>query len=124
VTAPIERSDPAPHANPVRPVPSLPTASAAGPVAAVAPVVPQQPAVPIGVVAQVVAAAVQGVTWAVRPEAAIGVADEFSFPIALTLSVVAYLVIQGRIDRRDPKLRLAPLHAAETVVRFEQEAEL
>jgi hypothetical protein len=72
----------------------------------------------------VVAAAVDGVAWAVRPEAAISVAGEFTFPIALAIAVVAYLGVQGRIDRRDPKLRLAPQHVIETIMRFETEAEL
>jgi hypothetical protein len=38
--------------------------------------------------------------------------------------VLAFIAVQGHIDRRDPKLRLAPQHVVETVVRFEREAEL
>ncbi|HUF84453.1 MAG TPA: hypothetical protein VMQ81_07675 [Acidimicrobiia bacterium] len=83
-----------------------------------------QPATPTGVVAQVFAAAIDGVTRVVRPEAAVTVAEHFTFPIALTLAVVGFVGIQGYIDRRDPKLRLAPQHIIETVVRFEPEAEL
>ena len=70
------------------------------------------------------AAAIGGVTHVVRPGAAVAVAGQFSFPLALALAVVAYLVVQGRMDRRDPKLRLAPQHVVETVVRFEPEAKL
>jgi hypothetical protein len=106
------------------PVPSLPAASAAGPARAITPSAIVQPSAPIGFVGQVVAAALGGVTWAVQPEAAITVAGEFTFPIALTVAVVAYLVVQGHIDRRDPKLRLAPQHVIETIVKFEPEAEL
>jgi negative regulator of sigma E activity len=83
-----------------------------------------QPATPTGVVAQVLAAAIDGVTRVVQPEAAITVAEQFTFPIALTLAVIGFLGVQGYIDRRDPKLRLAPQHVVETVIRFEPEAEL
>jgi hypothetical protein len=106
------------------PVPSLPAASAAGPTRAIAPSAVIQPSAPTGFVAQVVTAAVAGVAWAVRPDAAITVAGEFTFPIALALAVVAYLMVQGHIDRRDPKLRLAPQHVIETVVKFEPEVDL
>jgi hypothetical protein len=105
------------------PVPSLPAASAAGPSRALAPSAVIQPPTPTGFVATVLAAAVDGVAWAVRPDAAITVANEFTFPIALTIAVVGYLVVQGHIDRRDPKLRLAPQHVIETVVKFEPEPE-
>ena len=79
---------------------------------------------PTGVVAQVLAAAITGVTTVVQPAAAVAVASEFTFPITLTVAVVLFLAIQGHIDRRDPKLRLAPRHVVETVVRFEAEDEL
>jgi len=39
------------------------------------------------------------------------------FPILLALIVLAFLMLQGRIDRRDPKLALAPVKP--DVVRFE-----
>jgi hypothetical protein len=32
------------------------------------------------------------------------VAEPFAFPIALVVAVGAFLVVQGRIDRREPKL--------------------
>jgi hypothetical protein len=91
----------------------------------VAPALPaMEPALPIGVVGQVVAAAIGGVTHVVHPDAAVAVAEEFTFPIALTIAVLGYLAVQGHIDRRDPKLRLAPQHVIETVIRFEPEGEL
>ena len=83
-----------------------------------------QPAAPTGGGALVLAAAIDGVTRVVQPEAAVTVAEEFTFTIALTLAVIGFLAVQGHIDRRDPKLRLAPQHVVETVVRFEPEAEL
>lgn len=76
------------------------------------------------VVAQVIGAAITGVTTVVRPEAAVAVAEQFTFPLALTVAVIVYLVVQGHVDRRDPKLRLAPQHIRETVLRFEPEADL
>ena len=38
-------------------------------------------------------------------------ADKSVFPFSLILIVLAFLGIQGRIDRSDPKLALAPLNA-------------
>ena len=82
------------------------------------------PTGPAAVVGQVVGAAVEQVVRAVRPEAAVAVATEFGFPLALAFAVLAYLVIQGQIDRRDPKLRVAPQNAVETLVTFKTEEEL
>ena len=59
-----------------------------------------------------------------KPQAAAAVAAEFSFPLILTMAVVGYIVAQGRIDRRDPKLRLAPQNSTETIIRFEREDQL
>ena len=122
-TAPIGRLDPAPPP-PAAPAPSLPTAPVPGPTKTVVPPAVIQPPTPTGVVALVLAAAIEGVTRVVRPEAAVSIAGQFTFPIALTLAVVGFLGIQGYIDRRDPKLRLAPQHVIETVVRFEPEGDL
>jgi hypothetical protein len=83
-----------------------------------------EPSGPGAVVGQVVVAAVQQVARAVRPEAAVAVATEFTFPLALALAVVAYLVIQGQVDRRDPKLRMAPQHAGDTFLTFVAEEQL
>ena len=107
--------------------PVQPPASAPLPEAAPAPeaaVLRNEPTGPAAVVGQVVGAAVEQVVRAVRPEAAVAVATEFTFPLALALAVLAYLVIQGQIDRRDPKLRVAPQNVVETLVTFKTEEEL
>ena len=67
---------------------------------------------------------IRGVRSAVKPEAASAVAQTFGFPLALMIAVLAFLIIQGRMDERDPKLRRAPLTTAETTVLFVDEAEL
>ena len=105
---------PMPMANPLS-APEPPTASL---------VTPSEPAGPGAVVGQVVFAAVQQVARAVRPEAAVAVATEFTFPLALALAVVGYLVIQGLVDRRDPKLHMAPQQAGETFMTFVTEEQL
>jgi tetrahydromethanopterin S-methyltransferase subunit D len=87
-------------------------------------IVPEAASGPAAMVGQVVGAAVEQVVRAVRPEAAVAIATEFSFPLALALAVLAYLVIQGQIDRRDPKLRVAPQNVVETLVTFKTEEEL
>jgi hypothetical protein len=51
-------------------------------------------------------------------QAAFTTAHKLSFPIGLTLLVIAFLVIQGRFDRRDPKLRLAPIDSKHDLVPF------
>lgn len=79
---------------------------------------------PQAIVGAVFSEVVKSVRVAVKPEAATAVAQTFGFPIALMLAVLAFLVIQGRMDERDPKLRRAPLTAAETTVFFVNEAEL
>jgi hypothetical protein len=45
-------------------------------------------------------------------------AKRFAFPLALAGLVGAFLLIQGRIDRRDPKLAVAPIETREDVVSF------
>lgn len=40
------------------------------------------------------------------------VAERVAFPAGLALALVAFLAVQGRIDRRDPKLALAPARRA------------
>jgi hypothetical protein len=40
---------------------------------------------------------------------AVGTAKQLGFPLALALIVIAFLFIQDRLDRRDPKLALAPI---------------
>jgi hypothetical protein len=61
---------------------------------------------------------------AVKPEAAGAVAQTFGFPLALMLAVLIFLLIQGRMDDRDPKLRRAPLTSAETTIPFANEVDL
>ena len=79
---------------------------------------------PFGFVRNVLTGAVGTVGLIIRPEAAIAVATEFTFPLALALAVLMFLVIQDQIDRRDPKLRAAPQHATDTFIRFKPEEQL
>ncbi len=91
------------------------------------PAAPADTAAPIGpgsVVSEFVTAAVEQMARVVRPEAAIAVATEFTFPLVLALAVLVFLVIQGHVDRRDPKLRLAPQHVVETYLEFQGEEQL
>jgi hypothetical protein len=60
----------------------------------------------------------------VQPAAAAAVATAFGFPLALMLAVLAFLVVQSRLDGRDPKLRSAPLTSADTIVPFTNEVDL
>jgi hypothetical protein len=57
----------------------------------------------------------------VKPAAAAAVASSFAFPLLLMLIVVFFLVVQPRMDGRDPKLRKAPRTTGETLVEFEEE---
>jgi len=77
-----------------------------------------------GVFGQVVSLAAEQVGRYVRPDAVAAVATEFTFPLALTLAVLAFLVVQHRLDRRDPKLRVAPQNVVETLVQFQGEDQL
>ena len=79
---------------------------------------------PVAVVGQVLSAAAQEIVRVVRPEAAVAVATEFGFPLALAAAVLGFLLIQGYVDRRDPKLRMAPQTALETIVQFKTEEQL
>jgi len=79
---------------------------------------------PIDLIGTVLTGAVGNVGLILRPEAALAVATEFTFPMALALAVLIFLVVQDQVDRRDPKLRVAPQHAADTFVRFEPEEAL
>jgi hypothetical protein len=60
----------------------------------------------------------------VRPEVAAAVASTFGFPIGLALVVVAFLVLQNRLDNRDPKLRAAAASWTERTLPYEREDEL
>jgi hypothetical protein len=52
------------------------------------------------------------------------VASSFAFPLLLMLIVVFFLVVQPRMDGRDPKLRNAPRTGRETLVQFEEDGVL
>jgi hypothetical protein len=45
-------------------------------------------------------------------------AEQVAFPLALALMVGAFLMVQNRIDRRDPKLALAPIDADHETLTF------
>ena len=61
------------------------------------------------------------VATTVQPEAAAAVASTFTFPLLLMLLVLVYLVVESRVDARDPKLRAAPLTSADNRVTFADE---
>jgi hypothetical protein len=74
-----------------------------------------------GVLDYVADAAVDQAAIIVKPAAAAAVASSFAFPLILMLAVLFFLVVQPRMDARDPKLRNAPRTATETFVQFEDE---
>ncbi len=53
---------------------------------------------------------------------AANVATSFGFPMALALAVLLFLLVQGPLDARDPKLRAAPRSMSDTLVEFVDEA--
>jgi hypothetical protein len=69
-------------------------------------------------------AAVTQAALVVKPNAAVAVASSFAFPLALMAVVLFFLVIQPRLDGRDPKLRAAPRTSNESLVLFEEEGSL
>jgi hypothetical protein len=79
---------------------------------------------PAELVGDVLAAAAEQIATVVKPEAAAVVATAFSFPLILMAAVVFYLIGQGRIDARDPKLRSAPRTPKDVVMDFREEEEL
>lgn len=52
-------------------------------------------------------------------KAALDAAKKVAFPLALALIAGAFVILQGRIDRRDPKLAAAPIEIDEQLLRFE-----
>jgi hypothetical protein len=46
-------------------------------------------------------------------------AKTYVFPMALTLIVVLFLLVQSRLDRRDPKLSMAPVDSKLDEMDFE-----
>lgn len=79
---------------------------------------------PQNIIPNLVRGAVEGLSGAVQPEAAVVVAVSFGFPLLLMLAVIGFLLLQGHLDRRDPKLRVAPRSASELLVPWSEEAEL
>lgn len=75
-----------------------------------------------GAVDAIVGFAVEGAGRVLQPEAAATVATTFGFPITLALLVLLFLLVQSRMDDRDPKLRSAPRSLADTLVAFEDDA--
>lgn len=51
-------------------------------------------------------------------EASVPAARQFSLPLALGALVLAFLAIQGRVDKRDPKLTVAPVTMADDLLPF------
>jgi len=45
--------------------------------------------------------------------------QEFAFPLTLAIAVLLFLLFQGELDRRDPKLAYAPVDSAKDMVSFE-----
>lgn len=92
--------------------------------------VPQPPARlsdfgrPQDVIPGLVRGAVDRLSYAVQPEAAAVVASSFGFPLLLMLAVIGFLMLQGYLDRRDPKLRMAPRTLGELTVPWTEEADL
>ncbi len=74
-----------------------------------------------GGIADVLTAVVKQVTGALKPSVVVVVATTFTFPILLALLVLLFLVVQHRLDARDPKLRHAPRSAFDTYIAFEEE---
>jgi hypothetical protein len=74
-----------------------------------------------GMVNALVGAAVDGAGQVIRPEAAAVVATAFGFPMVLALLVLVFLVLQPRLDNRDPKLHNAPHTFTDTLIGFEDD---
>ncbi len=104
---------PAPTARLTAPVPAPTAEPAPAPMAAK----------PQGLEA-VVVDTVATVALVVKPAAAVAVASTFGFPLILMAAVLLFLMIQGRLDHRDARLRAALGQTAEAVVPFEDEERL
>ena len=111
-----------------RPPDNAPVPEAGPPPMEAAPIqqiAPLGPGAVVGqVFGQVFTAAAEQAARVVRPEAVVAVAAEFTFPLALALAVLIFLVIQEQVDRRDPKLRMAPQHVGDTLMQFQSEDQL
>jgi hypothetical protein len=69
-------------------------------------------------------AAIRQVAMVIKPQAAVVVAAAFGFPLILSIIVVLFLLAQGWFDARDPKLRMAPQTAVETILPFRDEEQI
>jgi len=89
----------------------------------VTPLVPGivRPGGPVDLVSGIVRTVADQIAPTLKPAAVAAVAATFGFPLALMLAVLLFLIIQSRIDHRDPKLRSAPLTAADTVLPYVDE---
>jgi hypothetical protein len=74
-----------------------------------------------GVIEAVIGAVTSQVQSTVRPAVVAALAQTFTFPLALAAIVLLFLLIQGRLDERDPKLRYAPRSAGEAYIEFGEE---
>ena len=87
---------------------------------------------PVGAIAPTTAGGIDGIIGGVaerirttvKPAAAAAVATAFGFPLILMIAVLLFLLVQSRLDGRDPKLRSAPLTVADTVLPFRDEDQL
>jgi hypothetical protein len=79
---------------------------------------------PAGDVGAIISGVARQIGSTVKPEAAAAIATTFGFPLVLMVAVLLFLLGQSRLDGRDPKLRAAPLTAAESVLPFRDEEAL
>jgi hypothetical protein len=87
------------------------------------PVVPtvQRGGGPVDAIGGFVRSVADGIAPTVQPAAVAAVAGTFGFPLALMLAVLLFLIVQSRLDGRDPKLRSAPLTTADTFLPYVDE---
>jgi hypothetical protein len=74
-----------------------------------------------GIIEAVLGAVTQQVQSTVKPAVVAALAQTFTFPLALAAIVLLFLLIQSRLDGRDPKLRYAPRSAGEVYIEFGEE---
>jgi hypothetical protein len=79
---------------------------------------------PKGGIDGIISGVAQQIQKTVKPAAAAAVVTTFSFPLILMIAVLLFLLVQSRLDGRDPKLRAAPLTASETILPFRDEDQL
>jgi len=74
-----------------------------------------------GIIEAVLGAVTDQVQSTVKPAVVAALAQTFTFPLALAAIVLLFLLIQSRLDGRDPKLRYAPRSAGEVYIEFGEE---